>query len=296
MMILGLRIDVDTYRGTRIGVPRILKTLKDYSVTGSFFFSVGPDNMGRNLWRLLKPEFLKKMLRSNAPGLYGWDILLMGTCWPGPVIGERLKDIIRSAAYKGHEIGLHAWDHYTWQNHILNMDEKTIFKAILKGYEMLGNITGTAPQCSASPGWICNNAVLGEKRKFPFIYNSDCRGKSIFYPMTDKKSIDQPQIPVTLPTYDEILGTKDINNSNYNDYILSLIEPGQLNVLTVHAEVEGILCAPLFSDFIGKAVKKGVAIVPLGQLLKKECHIGTSHIIQKKIKGREGLIAFQSEI
>ena len=290
----GLRIDVDTFRGTRYGVPNLLKVLNRYSAKASFFFSVGPDNMGRHLRRLIRPDFLFKMLRTKASKLYGWDILLRGTFWPGPVIGEKLGDIIRKTADMGHEIGLHAWDHHDWQTNIDKMSPESIRDSLGKGVDMLTKILGRPPVCSAVPGWRCSDQVLLEKSRFPFEYNSDCRGEDVFMPVVNGKELLQPQIPVTLPTYDEIIGSQGVTDSNYNEYIISLLDPEKINVLTIHAEVEGIAFISMFDSFMKMAKSEDISFIPLGDYLKISPPANFFSIISQEISGREGPVSCQA--
>ena len=292
---VGLRIDVDTLRGTREGVPRLLTLLKQQHILGSFFFSVGPDNMGRHLWRLLKPAFFIKMLRSRAASLYGWDILLAGTFWPGRKIGQTLPEVIRNTQTAGHEVGLHAWDHYKWQTYVESMPASVIQHELQQAYDSLYTITAFKPCCSAAAGWKCTDDVLQEKEKLLFRYNSDCRGHSIFRPVINGQPAT-PQIPVTLPTYDEMIGRKGITQNNYNEILLEMIQPGQLNVLTIHAEVEGIVCAELFSNFLQRAHQHHIEFVPLGQLLPDLEHIPMGRIKIATQAGREGSMCLQDNL
>ena len=289
----GLRIDVDTLRGTREGVPNVLELLDRYSIKATFFFSVGPDNMGRHLWRLLRPVFFIKMLRSKAVKLYGWDILLRGTLWPGTDIGDTCEEVFRDTAAAGHEIGLHAWDHYFWQRKIQSMNSVRLRSELLRGKETLEAITSQPVCCSAAPGWCCTDRVLLEKESLGFKYNSDCRGHSIFFPEIKGVKLTQPQVPATLPTYDELIGINGITDKNYNNHLLTHFKPDKLNVLTIHAETEGLSCLTLFEDFLLKANRQGINFVPLNELLiEKKCK-ESSRIVQKMVPGREGFIAQQ---
>jgi undecaprenyl phosphate-alpha-L-ara4FN deformylase len=292
-MKVGLRIDVDTFRGTKCGVPNMLKLLGDHSISASFFFSVGPDNMGRHLWRLIRPAFFLKILRTKATSLYGWDILLKGTLWQGPVIGEKLAHLIHAVANAGHEVGFHAWDHHAWQVNIERMDSDAIYRDLDRGIQSLTRILGHPPTCSAVPAWKCNDRVLLEKARFPFVFNSDCRGKTIFRPFVRGKVLSQPQIPVTLPTYDEMIGKNCILDANYNDYMLSLLRPEELNVLTIHAEVEGISRMAMFDRFVRMAKAEGASFVPLGTLLRDDREPCLSPITPGEFPGREGWASCQ---
>jgi undecaprenyl phosphate-alpha-L-ara4FN deformylase len=294
-MKIGLRIDVDTLRGTKDGVPRLCRVLADHGTVGSFFFSVGPDNMGRHLWRLARPRFFLKMVRTRAASLYGWDILIRGTFWPGPVIGRKLGPVIRSVSNAGHEVGLHAWDHHQWQRDIDHMTADAIRRSIDQGMALLKQVLGRPPVSSAAPAWKCNDLVLLEKAGFPFTYNSDCRGHEIFYPVVREKWIPQPQIPTTLPTYDEVIGRNGIWEKTYNEFLISLLRPEGLNVLTIHAEVEGMICLEMFDRFLGMVRSLGGTLVPLGELLTDAHNIKQAVMVPREIPGREGWVSCQGE-
>jgi len=288
----GLRIDVDTLRGTKIGVPNLVSLLAEHGLKATFFFSVGPDNMGRHLWRLFRPSFFLKMLRSKAVNLYGLDILIRGTFWPGSVIAEKAAPQIRMAAVS-HEIGLHAWDHHREQTRVEKLSDKEIHHFISKGKQLLETVIGRKVECMAAPSWKATDNILKVKETFDLLYNTDCRGYSIFNPIVGSHVLSQQQVPTTLPTYDEIIGKKGVTPENYNEYILNLFQPGRLNVLTIHAEAEGIACREMFSEFLANAKTKGIRFQPLGELVKKNHKTIRAEIFKAAVPGREGWVACQ---
>ncbi len=110
----------------------------------------------------------------------------------------------------------------------------------------------------------------------------------------DNRETNAPQIPVTLPTYDEIIGSDGINDTNYNEHLLSLIKPGVLNVLTIHAEVEGISRRKLAENFFELARQRDIQFSPLGHLLPEQWEDLPRYTIEsKRLPGREGSVCWQ---
>jgi len=107
------------------------------------------------------------------------------------------------------------------------------------------------------------------------------------------RALSQPQIPTTLPTLDEVLGRDGVTQENYNRYLTSLITKESLNVLTIHAEVEGISCLGLFKEFLQQLQKEAGSVVPLGDLLPPADQIHQAVIGRQRVEGREGWVSVQ---
>ena len=101
--IVAFKVDVDTYAGTRDGVPNLLSDMADFGVKATYYFSMGPDNSGKAIRRIFtRKGFLAKMLRTKAPAAYGLKTMLYGTLLPAPMISASFPDILRMTAQKGH--------------------------------------------------------------------------------------------------------------------------------------------------------------------------------------------------
>ena len=73
---LAIKVDVDTDRGTRIGVANLLQLFADLNISATFLFSLGPDNTGKAIKRIFRPGFLKKVSRTSVVSTYGIKTLL----------------------------------------------------------------------------------------------------------------------------------------------------------------------------------------------------------------------------
>src|SRR5690606_14127004 len=113
---LAIKIDVDTDRGTREGVPALKAALARRGIPACFLFSLGPDNTGRAIRRIFRPGFFSKVSRTSVVSVYGIRTLMNGVLLPGPDIARRNAAVMRSVADAGFETGIHCWDHVFWQD------------------------------------------------------------------------------------------------------------------------------------------------------------------------------------
>ena len=212
---IGLKVDVDTLRGTREGAPKLVALLKRLGLDATFYFSVGPDHTGRALRRLFRPGFAQKVARTSVLKHYGLKTLLYGVLLPGPDIGRRAGDEMRSVHREGFEVGLHSYDHVRWQDFVAQASPEWTRREFELGLAAFERVFGFAPQSHAAAGWQINSYGLELEREHGLLYASDTRGSAPFAPQLPPgrryAGPPCPQLPTTLPTFDELLGVDAID-------------------------------------------------------------------------------------
>ncbi|OGT68017.1 MAG: polysaccharide deacetylase [Gammaproteobacteria bacterium RIFCSPLOWO2_02_FULL_38_11] len=299
-MLIGIKVDVDTERGTRFGTKNLARLFQSLSIPATFLFSLGPDNTGRALKRIFRPGFIKKVSRTNVLKIYGLKTLLNGVLWPGPFIAKRHASLLRDIHKQGFEVGIHAFDHTYWQDSVNKLSQEKIDAEFSRAYSTFMTVFHFPAKTAGAPGWQANEKTLRAYDNKNLDYASDCRGTHPFYPKIKDTQFNTLQIPTTLPTLDEVLGT-NINESVLVDYFINLLTPHAPNIFTIHAELEGMHYLPFLKKFIQTCLSKGFQFQTLETIAKKylteKNKVPICYLTQGFIEGRSGLLSLQgSEI
>ena len=309
MKRLALKIDVDTWRGTREGVPRLVETLKRHGAGATFLFSLGPDHTGRAIKRVFRRGFLTKVSRTSVLEHYGIRTLLNGTLLPGPDIGRPSglgADIMRRVRDGGFEVGIHCWDHVRWQDGIADADAAWTARELGRAVERFEKIFGEPPKTHGAAGWQMNRHALRLTQRLGFDYCSDGRGTRPFLPVVNAELIRCPQLPTTLPTLDELIGIDGITVHNVAAHVLTLSAPAVASaaraspsnpVFTLHAELEGMKLLPQFEKLLGGWREQGYTMTTTRAIYESlnVDRLPRHEVVYGEVPGRSGTLMLQGD-
>jgi undecaprenyl phosphate-alpha-L-ara4FN deformylase len=298
-MEVALKVDVDTHQGLGEGVPRLTKLLAAEGISATFFVAMGPDNSGRAIWRAFKnPGFISKMRRTHAASMYGVRTILSGTILPARAIALAFPQILRDLPRAGFELGVHGYDHVRWQDHLDELGEDVIRAEIDDSLETYRAVIGTPARSFAAPGWRANTAALKILDAKVLSYRSDTRGRTPYRCSVDGAILRTPEIPTTLPTMDEVMGTKGLDSRDQIvRFYLERFSDGALNVHTVHAETEGGSQLDSFAAIIRGLKERGARFLQLNQIAQRllTAELPVCEVRRMSLPGRAGWILAQGE-
>ena len=296
MARIALKVDVDTLRGTREGVPRLLAALARAGARATFLWSLGPDHTGWALRRIFRPGFFAKVSRTSVLEHYGLKTLLYGTVLPGPDIGRRARDVMLDTRDAGFETGIHTWDHIRWQDGVAGADAAWTRAEMQRACDRYTDIFGTPPLAHGAAGWQMNVHALRLTQRLGFEYCSDGRGTHPHLPVWNGELIRCPQLPTTLPTLDELIGRDGITETNVAAHLLERTKrPAAAHVYTLHAELEGMKLAPVFEKLLGGWRAQGYELVAMRDQVDRveTAKLPLCEVIEAPIAGRSGTLATQ---
>ncbi len=218
----------------------------------TFFFSLGPDTSGKAIKRIFRKGFVKKVLSASPAASYGWKTMLYGTLLPAPDIGGRKETVarMREAAAAGHAVGIHAWDHIDWHDHLPQMTREEIETVVAKEHARFLEIFGVPAAFQAAPGWTATPLSVEVQEAHGVLATSDTRGGPPFFPLrADGRPSRVLEIPSTLPTLDELLALPLRGAGSQAERACEVLrmELGKgaagggdaLHVHSIHTEIEG---------------------------------------------------------
>ena len=264
-MRVALRIEVNSLRGLRQGVPNLMRLFSEYQVRASFFFPLGHDHAGQNPIRTWRDR-----------GRLGLSALAYGTLIPAPSLGTEGRDLMAAARENGHEVGLFGLSPVHWAHRLAHADAAWVGQQCERLWSSYLELGGEGPSALATPGWQVNPALLPELSGTRYRYSSLTRGKLPYRPVLQGKRSGVPEIPTTLPTVSELLCQSGVSVDNVHEYLYAesrhLLPAG--HVFAASAEREGIELLGLMENLLVMWKGQDGSVRALGDVLN-EIDLGT---------------------
>lgn len=293
---LSFKVDVDTHDGMKNGVPRLLDILDKFQVKATFFLAFGPDNSGKAIWQIFRQKgFLKKMVKTKAPKLYGWRTVFSGTLLPARPVAAAFPELVRRIRDAGHEVGVHAWDHRHWQDHLHHMSHAAVRQQFSRACGAFERILGEKTVAVASPAWQVTPISLEVQDSLGLTYASDLRGGAPCIPRMQGYTATTLQIPTTTRCLEELLATGIHDAAAWKNEFARDCQLQPHTVFPLHAEVEGGPYADFFAGWLPEILPQFAEVVTMkeyaARLLANRQAIPLQEVRMTTMAGRGGRIA-----
>ncbi len=262
-MVFSLRIDLESDKGIKEGLPRILNLLRKYGIKASFYLVMGGES---NLFDILK-------YRRNLPGerkikVFSKKELIRMVILPRDFVKENRK-LLNRILEEGHELGIHGWKHRAWTRGLEKINiERQINLSVKRYYSFFG----IKPISFCSPAFRINKKVVDILDKKGFKVISDLKGDKPFK-IKDTEIIN---VPVTIKGKNntpiiEYLTCQGFSDEEILGYLLKEIKKKKLATMYIHGMFECIRKIDLLNNLFGNIKRKKIPIKTIKELgLKNE--------------------------
>lgn len=246
-----LRVDLESEKGIKLGLPKLLDLLKKYEIKASFYLTMGGES---NLTEIIK--YRNKLKSSGERSIKIWSIndKIRMALFPKDFVKDNIL-VLRRILEEGHELGIHGWKHREWTR---GLDKINIKDRIMKAKNKYHDLFGANPISFCSPGFNTNEKVLKVLDDAGINFISDFQDKGV------KEYFKIKNVPMTIlgenrtPIIEFLVG-KGKNDQEILKIIKEMMGKEEICSFYIHDLYEARFKIPLLEE-IFKYVKENKMI------------------------------------
>jgi hypothetical protein len=197
-----LRVDVDTFEGLKLGIPKIVNFALKSECAVTIYLSMGKYATGRNLFHIIRNNEIKQkrisLWKRNHP-----KSIIRGLLLPPRTIRDKEIKIIREYnSEKLIEFHPHGYNHIKWSRTFTKLNYENTKELVEALIEENKRILGIKPIANAAPNFQINIHYFRLLKKENFSFSSDIFHSTPFNlkikeVSNEDQSFQIPQLPVT---------------------------------------------------------------------------------------------------